>query len=250
MTVSSVIKASPPFEFKGSLLSLLILHLLDSDKARITEQLIRKIEQAPDFFKQVPIVIDLHAVQGDNNGVDLPYLVNLLRNYGLVPVAVRGGNPHQHEIATSMALGLLTASASKIERFRRELSPVEEPVVEKDEQSILLPTKIITQPVRSGQQIVAPQGDLVILAAVNPGAEVLASRHIHIYGALRGRALAGINGDTQAHIFCQHFEAELVSIAGHYQINEQIANDLQNRATQVYLAEDILKIEAFDIHTR
>jgi len=248
MVVSSVTQSLPPFEFKASLFSLLILQLLDNDNARIAEQLAQKVKQAPDFLKRAPIVVDLHAVQGDNNGVDLPYVINLLRSYGLIPVAVRGGNLQQQEIAMSMALGLLTTNASKLERTRRESLPAVESADEKV-QSAYLPTKIITQPVRSGQQIVAQQGDLVILAAVNAGAEVLAGRHIHIYGALRGRALAGINGDKQAHIFCQHFEAELVSIAGHYQINEQIAHDLQGRATQVYLAEETLKIEAFDIRT-
>lgn len=244
MAVSSATQSLPPFEFKGSLFSLLILHLFNGDNVRIAELLAQKVKQAPDFFKQAPIVIDLHAVQDNHTGVDLPYLVDLLRSYSLIPVAIRGGNPQQQAVAMSMALGLLTANASKVERGRRELpSPVE--VVK--ESTVPLPTKIVTQPVRSGQQVVAQQGDLVILAAVNAGAEVLADRHIHIYGALRGRALAGINGDRQARIFCQHFSAELVSIAGHYQINEQIANDLQGRATQVYLAEETLKIEAFDI---
>lgn len=238
------VKASPPFEFKGSLLSLLILQLFDSNKVKIAEQLAKKVEQAPAFFKQAPIVIDLQTIQNDE--IDLPYLVDLLRTHGLVPVAIRGGNPQQQATAIQLTLGLLTANATRIERPHQKISSNRE--AQNTEKSTV-PTKIITQPVRSGQQVVAQEGDLVILAAVNAGAEVLAHRHIHIYSALRGRALAGINGDVQARIFCQHFEAELVAIAGHYQINEQIPNAVYSRATQVYLAENTLKIEAFDIRS-
>jgi septum site-determining protein MinC len=104
--------------------------------------------------------------------------------------------------------------------------------------------KIVTQPVRSGQQVVSLEGDIVILSSVSPGAEVLAQRHIHVYGALRGRALAGVNGDVEARIFCQHLDAELISIAGHYQINESLHDDLRGKPAQIYLQEDVLKVES------
>lgn len=246
--MSTPTKTSPALELKGSLLSLLILQLFEEDNEKIAEQLTEKVNQAPDFFQQVPIVIDLHAVQSASTQLDLPRLVNLLRRYGLIPVAIRGGNPQQHASATQLALGIL--SPGKVVRSLREPTLIEPAVTATPEHSDVVSTKIIVQPVRSGQQIVAPVGDLVVLAAVSPGAEILAERHIHVYGALRGRALAGINGDNHARIFCQHFDAELVSIAGHYQINEEIADDLRGRAIHIFLEKNSLKIEAFDTYSR
>jgi septum site-determining protein MinC len=105
-----------------------------------------------------------------------------------------------------------------------------------------IPTKIIYQPVRSGQQIYAKGGDLIILAAVSPGAEILADGNIHVYGALRGRALAGVRGDTRARIFCHSLEAELVSIAGHYKISEDLQKSGWKTASQIGLIEDKLTI--------
>lgn len=218
------------FELKGSFFTLLVLKLLNSHNELIYEQFMEKVAKAPHFFQNAPIIIDLQAVQGDN--IDLPYLVNLLRNQGLMPIAVRGGNEEQNNLALSMALGLLPET--KPERWRRETSW---------EPQNSSPYKIVTHPIRSGQQVVAHQGDLIILATVSHGAEILAQGNIHVYGALRGRALAGTNGDTQARIFCQSLEAELVSIAGQYQVNEGLPEHLRGKPTQVYLQENELKIE-------
>jgi len=226
---------SPALEFKGNLLTLMVLHLFDSDSQRIAEQLAEKISKAPGFFQHAPVVIDLQAVQDENSEVDLPELVKLLRNYGLIPVAVRGANPQQREMALSTNLGLLTDTKS----VRTRSYPESEPV------AVALPSnsKIVTQPVRSGQQLVALQGDLIVLSTVSHGAEILAHRHIHVYGALRGRALAGVNGDGEARIFCQQLEAELVSVAGQYQVNEDFPDNLRGNPAQIFLEEELLKIE-------
>ena len=107
------------------------------------------------------------------------------------------------------------------------------------------PTKIITQPIRSGQQVYAPGGDLLILNSVSPGAELLADGHIHVMGALRGRALAGINGDPHAMIFCKSLEAELVSIAGQYQISEDLKDNLWKQPARIELIAGRLNIIDF-----
>jgi septum site-determining protein MinC len=227
---------SPALEFKGNLLTLMVLHLLDSDSQKIAEQLAEKISKAPGFFQHAPVVIDLQAVQDENSEVDLPELVRLLRNYGLVPVAVRGANPQQREMALSANLGLLTDSKPVRTPSYLESEPVAAPTTPSD-------SKIVTQQVRSGQQIVALEGDLIVLSTVSHGAEILAHRHIHVYGALRGRALAGVNGDGEARIFCQQLEAELVSVAGQYQVNEDFPENLRGNPAQIYLEEDLLKIE-------
>ncbi|MBR9911749.1 MAG: septum site-determining protein MinC, partial [Gammaproteobacteria bacterium] len=104
--------------------------------------------------------------------------------------------------------------------------------------------KIITTPIRSGQQVYAAGGDLIVLAAVSTGAEVLADGNIHIYGALRGRALAGVRGDTSARIFCQSLEAELISIAGDFKLHEDFRGQWWKKPVQVSLTDDILAIEA------
>jgi septum site-determining protein MinC len=105
---------------------------------------------------------------------------------------------------------------------------------------------VVTQPVRSGQQIFAPEGDLIILAPVSAGAEILASGNIHVYGPLRGRALAGVHGDTSAHIFCQSMEAELVSIAGHYKISEDLQESCWKQAAHVQLRDDLLMVNLLE----
>jgi septum site-determining protein MinC len=227
---------TPAFELKGSLSTLMVLRLLDSHNERIAEQFAEKVAKAPHFFQNAPLVIDLYAVRNEN--VDMPYLVNLLRTAGLIPVAVRGGSELQHNLVLNMGLGWLPDAKSKDHPRRLVAS---EPTTVTPTSS---PAKIITQPVRSGQQMVAMQGDLIVLAAVSHGAEILAQGHIHVYGALRGRALAGVNGDKEARIFCQSLEAELVSIAGQYQINEDLPDPLRGKSVQVYLENEQLKIEA------
>jgi septum site-determining protein MinC len=103
-------------------------------------------------------------------------------------------------------------------------------------------SKLVTQPVRSGTQIYAPGGDLIVLSSVSPGAEVIADGHVHIYGALRGRAIAGASGDREARIFVGKLEAELLCIAGHYLVNEAIPNEHLGQAVQVVLSGERLTI--------
>ncbi len=225
---------TPAIEFKGSLLTLMILHILENDGEKIAEQLIEKVSKVPDFFKQAPVVIDLTTVQDINDDI-LSELITLLREQGLIPVALRSGNFEQNDIAVKNNLGILKATQSG--------RPQQ--IVENDNNETIISStaKIIDQPIRSGQQIVAPDGDLVILSTVSHGAEILAHQNIHVYGILRGRALAGFNGNTNARIFCQNFNAELVSIAGQYQVNEDLPENLRGKPTQVYLEDNILKIE-------
>ena len=106
--------------------------------------------------------------------------------------------------------------------------------------------KIVTTPVRSGQQIYAAGGDLIVTAAVSAGAELLADGNIHVYGALRGRALAGVKGNQGARIFCHSLEAELVSIAGQYRISEDLQKTEWQKSCQIYLADGKMKIQALN----
>jgi len=228
---------TPAFELKGSLLTLIVLRLLELDNDKIAAQFAEKVAIAPNLFQQAPVVIDLYSVR--EGSIDLPYLIDLLRAHHLIPVAVRGGNETHNAIAINMGLGILSENKSG-ERARRPSEP--EPVIVPPA-PIFSPTKVITQPIRSGQQVVARPGDLIVLASVSHGAEILAQGHIHVYGALRGRALAGVNGNQEARIFCQSLDAELVSIAGNYQINEDLPEQVRGKPAQVYLEGEQLKIE-------
>ncbi|MGH8445862.1 MAG: septum site-determining protein MinC, partial [Solimonas sp.] len=107
-------------------------------------------------------------------------------------------------------------------------------------------TRIITEPVRSGQQIYVADGDLIVTSTVSPGAEVVADGCVHIYGALRGRAIAGARGEATARVFCRRFEAELVAVAGVYAVAEQMQGDLRGKPAQVVLVDGKLKIEKLD----
>lgn len=223
---------SPPFELKGSLFTLTVLHLFHPDRTTIERHLEEKVRQAPGFFSNTPVVIDLDGLVNVTDGVDFSGLYQLLRGHGMVPVGIRNGTAELQEIARQAGLPVLPESraAGGVRKPDRiEPTPAR--------------SRIFNHPVRSGQQIYAPDGDLIVLGTVSAGAEVIADGNIHIYGALRGRALAGVKGDVEPRIFCQSLEAELVSIAGRYRISEQIDPADRGKAMQIYLLEDRLIIE-------
>jgi septum site-determining protein MinC len=220
----------PPFELKGSLFTLTVMHLRQADLRLIRRHLLDKVKQAPGFFSDIPVIIDVDALRNSSTALDFAGLYELLRQQGIIPVAVRHVSAEQRAAAARAGLPVLPESRSS--------APSKQ-----SEKNVSLPVtrnKLIKQPVRSGQQIYALEGDLIILDAVNAGAEVLADGNIHVYGPLRGRALAGIKGDREARIFCQSLEAELVSIAGHYWVIEQLDADMCGKAVQIYLQEDRL----------
>ncbi|MFO1371154.1 MAG: septum site-determining protein MinC [Candidatus Competibacteraceae bacterium] len=235
----------PPFELKGSLFTLTIMHLYQLDRAAIERYLTEKIKQAPSFFNSTPVVIDLeNLAEVPKEGMDFGGLHKLLRGYGMVPVGIRNGSTELQAAARLAGLPILPDSraaagaAKKLERT--------EPAQVR--------SRIISHPVRSGQQLYAPDRDLIVLGAVSAGAEVIADGNIHIYGILRGRALAGVRGDVEARIFCQSLEAELISIAGRYRLSEQLdpvdPADRGKSITQVYLVEDRLIVEHLSLLTR
>jgi septum site-determining protein MinC len=223
----------PPFELKGSLFTLTVMYLREVDRDAIARHLTEKVRLAPRLFNNTPLVIDLEALAETGVKVDFAGLDKLLRNHGMIPVGVRNGGVILQAAATLAGLPILPES--------RNPAVAKKP--DKFEQAPAWRSKIVTQPVRSGQQIYASQGDLIVLGAVSAGAEVLADGNIHVYGPLRGRALAGVKGDTETRIFCQSLEAELVSIAGRYRVIEQLDATERGKPVQMYLVEDHLFIE-------
>jgi septum site-determining protein MinC len=168
--------------------------------------------------------------------LDFVQLKAMLNEINLIPVGIR--NATQEQVQASINSGLAVLRDTPDPREKDKLSNT----AQTQNSSKQVYSKIITEPVRSGQQIYAPDGDLIILNHVSNGAELIADGNIHIYGALRGRALAGINGNQEARIFCSSLEAELVSVAGSYKISEDIERQAWKIPAQIYIKDDRLQI--------
>jgi len=217
------------FQLKGSMLTLTVLQLMNNNIVQFTQQLEQTVNQSPNFFKNAPVVIDLKEMDDPESEIDFPEIIAQLRKHQMIPVGMRNAfNDHQKIAAKEAGIGILSdeKSASKKKEIKQYSST------------------LITQPVRSGQQVYANQSDLVILAPVGAGAEVLADGDIHVYGALRGRALAGVSGNKNARIYCRQLDPELISIAGHYKLNEDIQTPDNAQHIQIRLEEDKLQIES------
>jgi len=232
-------------DIKGSVFTLTVLCLKSTDNAAIELALHEHLSRAPRFFHNAPVVIDVKALPHDVSGdaattLDFALLTALLRKHNLVPVGVRHAAPEQLDGVIAAGLAILQGG-TKPEPVERAVAPTTRASAAPPPQTTT--TKIVRQPVRSGQQIYAKGGDLILLAPVNAGAEVLADGNIHIYAPLRGRALAGVTGDMNARIFTHSLEAELVSVAGHYRIFEQQpAADVHGKSVQIYLENERLII--------
>jgi septum site-determining protein MinC len=238
---SREVAAAPAFDIKGSVFTLSVLNLYSADVQAIAQGLAARPAQAVEFFRNAPLVIDLQALP-EPAALDFGALAEVLRAHYLIPVGVRNIPPPQQAAAVAAGLGLLPAARPA--REPRPRSASQEPAPGPSPASTpVLASKTITQPVRSGQQIYAQGGDLTVLGAVSAGAELLADGHIHVYGPMRGRALAGIKGNVNARIFCRSLEAELVSVAGNYRVIENPGERAWGRPAQVYLADNRLLIE-------
>lgn len=233
--------SSRAFQLKGSLFTLTVMQMLKADITALSAQLAALAKQTPDLFNNMPVVIDLSKLGEEDRDFDFFAAQTLLRKHGLIPVGVRGGIATLHKEAVSAGLPVMSNSKHEVTETKESTTDSEKAVVKPLHHN----TKLITQPVRSGQRIYAKGGDLVILATVSAGAELLADGHIHIYGALRGRALAGLSGDQDARIFCKTLEAELVSIAGHYWVNEDLKIPQDAHGVQIYLENERLHIGTF-----
>ncbi len=265
--------ATPSFRLKGGLFPLTLLEVLETDLGKLKEDLARKVAEAPAFFQQTPTVLSLEQIQQSLALDELCSIRDLCLDFGLSVIALRGEQAQLHEQAREM--NLATLPVSKIKKTapaiteKTEKNATEEPnleVVEIEKNALpeqqieaqaeanhiaevsepLPPateTKIITTPVRSGQQIYAAGGDLIVMAPVSAGAEILSDGNIHVYGAARGRILAGVRGNQSARIFCQSLEAELVSIAGYFKINEDLRGAHWKQSVQVFLTDETLNID-------
>jgi len=208
------------------------MQLTRYDLDELAKQTAVAVNQAPNFFIGSPVILDLEEVK--SLGLfDFNRIKQILISNNLVPVGVRGGNAEQQLAAVSAGFPAVTIGKAK-----QSDEPTKKPI-----QSTL--TKLVTSPIRSGMQVYAKDADLIVVGPVSPGAELLADGNIHVYGPLRGRALAGVQGNTQARIFCRTLEAELVAIAGYYLVKEDMQNlPSHDSMVQIYLENEQVQIAA------
>ncbi len=272
--ISKANSSGPCFKLKASLLPMTVLELHHYQTEQIDHELRDKTRQAPDFFENLPVIIDLEKLPPDA-AIPFKELVAQCLSFSIKVVAVRGGHPTQQLAAKEAGLGVLAKQKERnsvAEENEAELNPsvvhqqgslfndpatpsettvktveVVKEVVKTVVQTQRQQSKIVHQPIRSGQQVYAADGDLIIMASVSAGAEILADGNIHVYGTLRGRALAGVKGDTRARIFCYSLEAELVSIAGQYKISEDIDKSKLKKPTQIYLDDNTLCFKEIEL---
>ncbi|XYI02737.1 septum site-determining protein MinC [Sorangium sp. So ce1128] len=264
------------FALKGTMPAITMLCLRTADVSAIERQLADHISQMPHFFLHLPILLDL-AELGDEP-VDLGALAQLLRKHNLVPIAVRNPTDAQRERAVAAGLGVLRTPLSRSPRQAapgegstptpgpvavapgapdrggagaaaadrgpagpgrrsREAAPVPDAAGEPPPAGLT-----VRHPVRSGQVIYVPHGDLVVLSPVSSGAELIANDNIHVYAPLRGRAMAGAHNNADASIFCMSLEAEFVSIAGRYLMADEIPDEHRGKPARISVQNDGLVI--------
>ena len=226
------------FEIKSANFPLVALLLKSTDLKAMAREMTLRFGDIPDFFDQDALVIDLSPLQGQNtDDIDFPALVDLLASYRLVPIAVKGGHPAQ--MAAARKAGLVPGNEAHLLTPRPTPASPEQPQEPPPQvHAAPLGALVIDKPLRSGQQVYARGRDLVMLAMVNAGAEVIADGHIHVYAPLRGRAIAGARGNAEARIFALTLEAELLSIAGIYRTSENpLPPEVTGRPTQVRLVD-------------
>ncbi|MDD2545227.1 MAG: septum site-determining protein MinC [Burkholderiaceae bacterium] len=252
MAVDSAGHARTSFDLKSASLPVVAVVLKTTDAEVLARELAARLADDPDFFDNDPVLIDLAQVREAEAPLDFAALVAELRKYRTRPVAVRGGSAEQMDAAH--AVGLIAAPAAPPARVEPVPAEVEVREVVRDVvhevevvREVPVPgpgTVVIDKPLRSGQQVYARGGDLVVMAVVSFGAEVIADGNIHVYAPLRGRAIAGARGNTEARIFTTCMEPQLVSIAGIYRTTEvAIPADVLGKPAQVRLEGEKLLIE-------
>lgn len=257
-------RAGEVFELKSASLSVLALVLKTTDLQQLAEELAQRLGDTPQVFDQDPLLIDCtqlpqQAAEADDSPqlgllgepatLDLPRLLQLLRQHRLQPVAITGASPEL--LAEAKAQGLVEAADLPPMRELgatsvREVEVVREVVVERQVPvaAEAAKTVIVDKPLRSGQQVYAKGADLVVLALVNHGAEVIADGSIHVYAPLRGKAIAGARGNADARIFAASLEAELIAIAGIYRTTENpLPDTVLGKPAQVRLDGEKLVME-------
>ena len=243
-----------PIDIKGEMNMQNVLHVHSTDVREILHALTEKRDEAPQFFLHSPIIVDCKSLDDECTDLDYKGLLTGLRALSFVPVGIRHLPSDSVDSAMQAGWAILRDSTAKQSQLKTEPNikkdtSQSEEVADNDTNTNTEVAysgervKVITRPVRSGQQVYAAQGDIVVLSQTGAGSEVLADGSIHVYGSIAGRVLAGVNGDRSARIFCQGLEAELISIAGVYQLLDEIDTPLKGQPAMIHLEGGKLLIE-------
>ncbi len=267
--------ARPPFQLRGGSYTMIVLRLIEPKHPAFYQLLMEKISQAPGFFTDAPVVLDLQDL-ADAPPFNMAELRRRLRQHRLMAFGVQNGTEEQNNIAVNAGMVVLPEGRQATMRAAPKPATVE-PKAEPDGPAAAdtaagsvrctqsLPPKRTFRPTprpsarsgrprrrparwssipsaRAGRSMLRAR-DLIVLASISSGAELIADGHIHVYGALRGRALAGIGGNTDARIFCRSLEAELVSVAGYWRVRDDIPEELIGKPVQIYLGKEQVIIE-------
>ena len=242
-------------ELKFGQVGIANLRVRTLDVAQLTAEMHDRVQRAPQLFGRAAVILDFGGLSKTPSAEEAQALVEGLRAAGVLPVALAYGTREIEALSQQLGLPLLAKFRAQYERSDAPAAappaaPTPETPPAASHHAPLTagsaPGLMHTAPVRSGQQLYAEQRDMTILSTVGAGAEVIADGSIHIYGALRGRALAGAQGNTEARIFCREFHAELVAVAGNYKVLEDIPQELRGKPVQVWLEQGQLKLAALD----
>jgi len=217
---------------EGGIFTVMVIGVGDPHDPALPQAIGEQVRRSPDFFADAPVVLDLKDTLSCTSVADFVALKTVLRRLRLIPVGVQNASAPQLRAALAVDLAPFPSLGGRRAAPRGDTKA----------NGVGVATRLVTRPVRSGTQIYAKDGDLVVVAPVSAGAELVADGNVHVYGALRGRAIAGARGDGDARIFAQRLEAELLAIAGHYLVNEAIPTEHLKRPAQVALVDDRLQI--------
>lgn len=262
---------SSPFELEGMVSTVTVLRLLTDDLTAVQNALREKVEQMPGFFADAPVALDLSALEGTDDEpegedpkprreVSFAKLVNILDELRFVPVGVRYLREARRKEAREAGLGILRGTGKRVSKAKADKPEAKAEGAKtvgderrtgderrKDAAALqtvtVQPSALVLKlPLRSGQVVYAEQCDAISLSNVNAGAELIADGNIHVYGALRGRALAGAHGNEEARIFVRSLEADLIAIAGCYLRADEIPENLRGKPAQVFLDHGDIKV--------
>lgn len=242
------------FEIRFGQVGLAQMRIRSTDAAAVQAQLTARVAAAPALFERAALCLDLSPLDHDVSASELRAILDSIRRTGLLPVGLAHGTAAVDTLARELGLPVLTqfraqqsygAAVAAVKAASQQPMPAPPPPTPAPaaatEEIVAIPALMHHRPVRSGQRIYARHRDLVVTSAVGAGAEVMADGCVHVYGTLRGRAMAGVRGEVSARVFCHDFHAELVSVAGVFRVFETIPPDLAGKPVQAWLDGDDLR---------
>lgn len=237
---ANAVQAAPAIEIRFGQVGLAQARVRSTDPGAILDELTGRVAAAPQFFKDAAVCLDLTLLEKPPEAGEIRAAIDAIRRAGMRCIGLVNGSTDVEALARSLDLPVVSQIRAQSKAATLASVKADAPVKAEPPPSPP-PTLLHQQPVRSGQKIYARQRDLIVTATVGAGAEVMADGCVHVYGVLRGRAMAGACGDVNARVFCQDFNAELVSIAGVFRVFETIPAELAGKPVQAWLDGDDLR---------